>query len=918
MDETIERIGIEISSDGTAAIKNVRSLTSALKKLSKISESIAHMKGISELTSFASAINAIVDTASGSAFNTGLKQLRKLAKLDFTNLLVPGVAGPGIAKLMDAASRANIPSNRKTQEVQDSSDEARNSLQDVAGPDREPIKSGTILKNLLDRIKAAAAAAGQKLKDAFNPEKNGVEKTKSKLRELVDGLKRIAMYRILRTIIKEITQGVKEGLDNLYQYSKTFNGTFSQAMDSLATSALYAKNTFATLLEPLIISLAPVIENIVNKIADAIDMINQFVAILRGASYWTRAIRVQTEYAEAVEDTTKKAKELKKTVLGFDELNLLNDNTSDSSSKGKKVPDYASMFEQIPIENANEGVRKVAEKVLEIVNKIKDVMDEYGITWDGILKTAGVIGGVILGWKLLKSFTQGIMLLSDLVKQHSLTVGIALSFAGFALEYSGMKGLGKGEITWQNILKAALGTVMGIGGLTLAFGPAGLVIGIVASIGIAIAGITVGRQEAMWESELGKRILEVKDKIEKNHAYAIEIQTRINVHREEVARKIQDIEAEFNGLRSILDEIFRLDAKDNKTAAELDTLKRLAKELNDYGIEIHIDEAGHVVETREELEKLIDKTEAYYKLQAYQEGLIQAYKDQADAELALREAQDLLAISSGNYRDAQQKVFDALTDSERKTRGIKDATDIYGTTLGNLVVTSSNLNWKAQELIPLLVAARSEYDKNKDSVKILEGAVEDVTKDIEFYSGKIDEANTKELVTSTDNTELDETLNKISSVPSLVNAANSVKLKIQTDDSAVRDLENRIAALGTSSKNIAQRTGNGPKIEAYASGGFPSEGQLFMAREAGPELVGTLHGKTAVASNDQIVEGIAGGVREANDNVISAIYAAAQQIVSTVRSKDTSTYLDGKKISQSVTQNQNRTNRMYGVAQTNA
>ena len=918
MDEAIERIGIEISSDGTAAIKNVRSLTSALKKLSKISESVSHMKGISELTSFASAINAIVDTAGGSAFNTGLKQLRKLAKLDFTNLLVPGVAGPGIAKLMDAASQANIPSNRKTQAVQESAKEANNSAEVIAPAVEEAVVSGNIFRGVLERIKNTAKSVGQRLKDAFNPEKNGVEKTKSKLRELVDGLKRIAMYRILRTLIKEITQGVKEGLDNLYQYSKTFDGTFSKAMDSLATSALYVKNTFATLLEPLVISLAPVIENIVNKIADAIDMINQFVAILRGASYWTRAIRVQTEYAEAVEDTTKKAKELKKTVLGFDELNLLNDNSSDSSSKGKTVPDYASMFEQIPIENANEGVRKVAEKVLEIVNKIKDVMDEYGITWDGILKTAGLIGAAILGWKLLTSFANGIMLLSDLVKQHSLSVGITLSLAGFALEYSGMKGLGRGDITWQNILKAALGTALGIGGLTLAFGPAGLVIGLVASISIAIAGLTIGRREAMWETELGKRLLEVKDRIEKNHQLAIEIQTRINVHREEVTKQIQDIEGEFNGLRAMLDEIFRLDAKDNKTAAELDTLKRLAKELNDYGIEIHIDEAGHVVETREELEKLIDKTEAYYKLQAYQEGLIQAYKDQADAELALKDAQDLLNISSGNWRDAQQKVFDALSDSERKTRGINDATDIYGTTLGNLIVTSTNLNWKAQELIPLLVEARSEYDKNKDSVKRLEGAVEDVTKDIEFYSGKIEEANTKELVTKTDDTELDRTRDKISGIPNLVNAANSTRIRIPVDDSAVRDLEERIAALGSTSKNISKRMGTGTKIQAYASGGFPNDGQLFMAREAGPELVGTLHGRTAVANNDQIVEGIAGGVREANDDVISAIMAAAQQIVSTVRTKDTSTYLDGRKISQAVTSNQNRTNRIYGVAQSNA
>ncbi|MBP3884376.1 MAG: hypothetical protein J6D54_05500, partial [Olsenella sp.] len=46
----------------------------------------------------------------------------------------------------------------------------------------------------------------------------------------------------------------------------------------------------------------------------------------------------------------------------------------------------------------------------------------------------------------------------------------------------------------------------------------------------------------------------------------------------------------------------------------------------------------------------------------------------------------------------------------------------------------------------------------------------------------------------------------------------------------------------------------------YANGGLPPTGQLFVAREAGPEMVGTMGGHNAVANNDQIVEGIEGGV----------------------------------------------------------
>ena len=46
----------------------------------------------------------------------------------------------------------------------------------------------------------------------------------------------------------------------------------------------------------------------------------------------------------------------------------------------------------------------------------------------------------------------------------------------------------------------------------------------------------------------------------------------------------------------------------------------------------------------------------------------------------------------------------------------------------------------------------------------------------------------------------------------------------------------------------------------YASGGFPDEGQLFLAREAGPEMVGSIGGRTAVATNSDIVQAVSEGV----------------------------------------------------------
>lgn len=81
-----------------------------------------------------------------------------------------------------------------------------------------------------------------------------------------------------------------------------------------------------------------------------------------------------------------------------------------------------------------------------------------------------------------------------------------------------------------------------------------------------------------------------------------------------------------------------------------------------------------------------------------------------------------------------------------------------------------------------------------------------------------------------------------------------------------------------------------PKM--FANGGFPDTGQMFIAREAGPELVGSINGRTAVANNDQIVAAVSQGVYEAVVAAMSANRDSGEQ--------NFNVYLDGKQIYASV------------------
>ena len=103
---------------------------------------------------------------------------------------------------------------------------------------------------------------------------------------------------------------------------------------------------------------------------------------------------------------------------------------------------------------------------------------------------------------------------------------------------------------------------------------------------------------------------------------------------------------------------------------------------------------------------------------------------------------------------------------------------------------------------------------------------------------------------------------------------------------------------------------SGAFVPVFANGGYPDTGELFLAREQGPEMVGTIGGRTAVANNSDIVNGIS----SANDGVINAVYAMANMVVRAINDKDFDVELDGESLANKLYHPMQRAANRYGSA----
>lgn len=127
-----------------------------------------------------------------------------------------------------------------------------------------------------------------------------------------------------------------------------------------------------------------------------------------------------------------------------------------------------------------------------------------------------------------------------------------------------------------------------------------------------------------------------------------------------------------------------------------------------------------------------------------------------------------------------------------------------------------------------------------------------------------------------------------SSCKAVKSAVSSLNSQVQSMCDSMMSSINAVKAAAASIGSVSRRA----SVKGYATGGFPETGQLFVARENGMnEMVGQIGNNSAVANNDQIVEGISAGVRAA---VAEALTPYLAQIAQNTRETADKDPIDGR------------------------
>lgn len=682
-------------------------------------------------------------------------------------------------------------------------------------------------------LKAKAKGAAKSIKDLSKQMSKRFKNSVfgETIGKVAGSLERILRYRTVNEFLKQIAKAFSEGVNNLYQYSKAVGTDFASSMDSAATSLQYFRNSVGAMTAPILNALIPVFDSLIDRIVEGVNWLNQLVAKMTGASSWTKAIRQQKEYAEAAKDSAAAQKQL---LAGFDELNVI---SSTGSSSGKTTPDYSGMFEEVSMENISSSVTEWSDRLLD--------------TWAKIKEYATEIVAALLGIKVSELFGGG----------FGTSATLAISFAGLAFEFDGIKNLASGEVTKENILKAVLGSLATIAGLTVKWGKAGLIIGLVATLATAATAFTIGFNEKTKayynQDELYRRANELFEKSKLN----LKTEADVAIEIDNLDAPVKEVESQMAYLKNIIDAAFDIVSipKERRTSREAELLKTLISEINGMGIDISINDDGSLSRTRQEVEDLYTALDKQLKQQAYSEVIKDAYKQQADAMVRIKDYQAENAEAADKFRESQQKLFDLiqndttlqyfLREAHSGLVDVKDASEItteslstshrtaitFAKVLGDEGVTEFAKYREALE------KAEKAMDNNNQAIEDAQTNFDNATKKVEFFK---DQMNSLDSMTA------------------------GVTIDVKADFSKVEEAREKIRKTKTDS--IVDDLLFGSLDNQFADGGFPTMGQLFVAREAGPELVGTIGGRNAVANNGQIIAGIQAGVTNAMNGVLRA------------------------------------------------
>lgn len=345
--QPLDDLQIKISVSASDATNSIKKLKDNIEKLKNIDTS-----GLERLIGQLHRLNdqSVMITHLAAAVGELSRELNRIGG-NATNLTTVATAASRVANVAQEVGGA----------VEDASTEIEDSIEKVA-------EKTNVLSSLFNGVKDAARSALSMVSKAFDG-------ATAKLGGLVGSIKRIAFYRMIRSAIKAVTKALREGVDMLILWDRTYGNNTSYAAktaDEIASKWREVKKSIGAAAMPIIQIFQPALMWLMNTVITVVNTINQAFRAFQGFSTYIKATD------KGFKSATGSAKALKAVLFGFDELNVL----PDASGGGASAEVGAIDFEETDITSdlANvgkqilDGIRAIVEDAKEILSGIWEVI----------------------------------------------------------------------------------------------------------------------------------------------------------------------------------------------------------------------------------------------------------------------------------------------------------------------------------------------------------------------------------------------------------------------------------------------------------------------------------------------------------------------------------------------------------------
>ena len=902
MADNFDTLSIRITASATNAIKKVNALADALGRLNEALNGI-DTSGLENVTSGLTGLNGQITVLRGNTrtIRTAARNINQIGQTA-DNVAQATDSMRNLAEAThDAAQNAGTESAGNFRRFADTIRGFASGVADVGA------RNVTTLGKAFIGIGQSASNAIGKLKNFSKHSKKTALSASALAKELLRVGKMMKLM-ITRMILRKIISGIGDGFKNLAQYSSKVNASISLLWNSFRQLG----NSIAAAASPLLNALAPALNYLIQLVIKAVNAINQLISAMLGLGVWTRAKTLTDSYADSLKKAGGAAKELKKTVLGFDELNQLQDN----KSGGGVGTNAADMFEEVAV---GKKFQDLANKILDPLKKAWDKMGAYvKASWKKALDNLKKLGADVARdfWKMWGE-VDTIRVFDNLLR----TVGNIGQFVG-NLADSFDKAWNKADVGLR--IFEHMRDLFKI---------------------ISEHLVTITATWARWAGKVDfTPLLEGFDKLLVSLQDPLDaiggIFDDINVHLlqplaswvlEEGLPELMEKFTEFNEkvdwdkLRDRLDKLWTALEPFAETVGEglIQFIGDISDKLAEF---VNSEQFGNFIDLLVKMMNDVDADDVARNLKIIAAALL-AYKGMEFlnnfstttgiilfiAELSAVVAAAKSDIEEWNkFIDSKGGLLNAILNRDEYAASkasnpymngeVASWTKDFAAKIDELEKTISsfvlkNLMYSAYFFGQWVVRTKDTLDKIKEKFTVFKA---------EFML-KVGELRTQLLAKFSEIKEdFNKVINAIKKFFSKDNwifsgVADGLKKTFGDAKDAIKGIWNSISDSLNGTYNIGTKSFsiNLPKL--YASGGFPTQGSMFIAGESGAELVGNINGRTAVANNDQITTGIANAVYAA---MVSAGGGGASYINNTIE-------VDGVAIARAVTKGQRSLDRRY-------